>query len=74
MLTVNGIYEDGKIQLLQKVEKKKRHKVIITFIEPIDHAEEDRPLRPYEVNDSFSFWEDSGEDIREDPFPGNPQQ
>ena len=62
MLTFNGIYDRGDIHLLQKVEKKKKYKIIVTFLEAIDDAEENRPLHPYEVNDSFSFWEDGGED------------
>ena len=33
MLSVNGIYEDGKVRLLEKIPSKKRAKVIITILE-----------------------------------------
>ena len=36
MLTVEGIYEDGKIELLETVSNVKKAKVLVTFIENND--------------------------------------
>ncbi len=36
MLTVEGIYKDGKIELLETVSKVKQSKVLITFLESSD--------------------------------------
>jgi|GEM_PF-565622 len=33
MVTVNGVYENGIVRLDRKVQRKKRMKVIVTFIE-----------------------------------------
>jgi hypothetical protein len=62
MLTVNGIYDGEKIYLLEAVEKKKVHKVLVIFLEQIIEAEEWHATRPYVPDESFSFWEDGGED------------
>ena len=74
MLTVTGFYDGEKIHLLQKVEKKKNYKVIITFLESITGEEEFHTTRPYVVNESFSFWEDSGEDLFDDYVSKDPPQ
>jgi len=36
MLTVEGIYKDGKIELLESVSRVKQSKVLVTFIENND--------------------------------------
>lgn len=36
MLTVEGIYKDGKIELLETVSEVKQSKVLITFLETND--------------------------------------
>jgi predicted DNA-binding antitoxin AbrB/MazE fold protein len=41
MLSVRGIYENGRVRLLEPVPHKKRHKVIITILEDVKDAEDD---------------------------------
>ena len=43
--SVEGIYRDGKIELLEPVPPDARGKVIVTFLEPnaVDLAARDRP-------------------------------
>jgi hypothetical protein len=74
MLTVNGIYDGEKIHLLQKVEQNKNFKVIVTFLEAITDINEIHGPKPYAVNDSFSFWEDSGENLYDDHEKNDPLQ
>jgi hypothetical protein len=40
MLSVRGIYENGKIELLEPILGKKRAKVIVTILEEIDETED----------------------------------
>ena len=40
MLSVRGIYENGKIKLLEPILGKKRAKVIVTILEEIDETED----------------------------------
>ena len=39
MLSVRGIYENGKIRLLEPVFSKKRAKVIVTILEELEELE-----------------------------------
>ena len=64
MIAVEGIYDGENVVPLEKVPVSKRYKVIITFIEEIDEAEEIRQLTAQ--TDSFKFWENPGEDIYQD--------
>jgi hypothetical protein len=36
MLTVEGVYKNGKVELLQSLNSKKEAKVLVTFIENTD--------------------------------------
>ena len=40
MLSVRGIYENGKIELLEPILSKKRAKVIVTILEELDETED----------------------------------
>lgn len=44
MLAVRGIYENGKIKLLEPIPFKKKAKVIITILEDILDQEDSTPL------------------------------
>ena len=39
MLSVRGIYENGKVRLLEPVLSKKRAKVIVTILEELEETE-----------------------------------
>ena len=39
MLSVKGIYENGKVHLLEPIPSKKRAKVIVTVLDEIDREE-----------------------------------
>jgi hypothetical protein len=64
MIAVEGIYDGQKVLPLEKIPVSKRYKVIITFVEEIDEAEEVRQLAAQ--TDSFKFWENPEEDIYQD--------
>jgi len=72
MLTVEGIYKDGKIELLETVSEVKQAKVLITFLETSDvdlrtlgiSREEAGELR--EKFATFEDWNDPALDIYND--------
>lgn len=72
MLTVEGIYKDGKIELLETVSEAKQGKVLITFIETGDvdlrtlgiSREEASELR--EKFAAFEDWNDPALDVYND--------
>ena len=41
MLSVKGIYENGRVRLLEPIPSEKRAKVIVTVLEEIDHEEKE---------------------------------
>ncbi len=72
MLTVEGIYKDGKIELLETVSEVKQAKVLITFLETSDvdlqtlgiNREEASELR--EKFAAFEDWNDPALDVYND--------
>lgn len=61
MLAVKGIYDGKNVRTLEKTPKNKKYKVVITFIEEINEAED---IRNFSSNTSaFKFWENPKEDI-----------
>jgi predicted DNA-binding antitoxin AbrB/MazE fold protein len=48
MLSVRGIYENGKIKLLEPILSSKRAKVIVTILEELDETEDQN--REVDVN------------------------
>ena len=72
MLTVEGIYKDGKIELLETVSEVKQAKVLITFLETSDidlktlgiSREEASELR--EKFATFEDWNDPALDVYND--------
>jgi hypothetical protein len=70
MIAVEGIYDGKTFQILEKIPVSKKYKVIITFVEEIDEAEE---LREFSSQtDSFTFWENAEEDIYQDYLTTKP--
>ena len=72
MLTIEGIYKDGKIELLETVSEVKQGKVLITFLENSDidlqtlgiNREEADELR--EKFATFEDWNDPALDVYND--------
>lgn len=64
MQTIQGFYDGKTFVPLEKVPVSKKYKVIITFVEEIDEAEEVRNLSTQ--TDGFKFWEDTAEDVYQD--------
>lgn len=64
MQTIEGFFDGKTFIPLEKVPVSKKYKVIITFVEEIDEAEELRNLSSQ--TDSFEFWNDEREDIYQD--------
>ncbi len=63
MTTIKGIYEDGKIKLLEAAPSNRNQKVLITFI---DEESEDDLRNISTINSSAwfkNYVEDSGEDL-----------
>lgn len=64
MEAIKGIYDGGKFISLENFPRKKKYKVIITFLEEYD---EDEEIRNFSAQtNAFSFWEDEREDIYHD--------
>ncbi len=72
MLTVEGIYKDGKIELLESISGVRQAKVLITFIE-----NKDIDLKTLEIDENqagelrekfavFEDWNDSALDVYND--------
>ncbi|MDQ3750211.1 MAG: hypothetical protein M3367_14545 [Acidobacteriota bacterium] len=64
MIAIEGIYDGKNFIALEKVTVSRKYKVIITFVEEIDEAEN---LRDFTAQtDSFEFWNNDEEDIYQD--------
>jgi len=63
MITVTGIYENGRIELLQKVEVATKQKVLVTFIEDLDDEQ-----RLLSLQNTTKHFEDYVSDKREDLY------
>jgi len=71
MYAIRGIYDGEKFIPLENFSKKKRYRIIITFLEEIDETED---LRDFSAQtDAFSFWEDEREDLYQDYLEAQPQ-
>ena len=64
MLAIEGIYDGKNFIALEKFPVKKKFKVIITFVEEFDEAEDIRDFAAQ--TDAFEFWENEEEDIYQD--------
>ncbi len=61
MRAIKGLFDGKNFIALEKFPKKKKYKVVITFIEEIDNNEE---IRNFSAQTSgLLFWEDGKEDI-----------
>ncbi len=72
MLTIEGIYKDGKIELLETVSEMKQSKVLITFIENSDVDLQTLGIGREEAGDlrekfaAFEDWNDPALDVYDD--------
>jgi len=64
MESVRGIYDGKQIIATDEISTRKKYKVIITFIEEIDDAEESRDFAAQ--TEGLSFWQDEREDLYQD--------
>jgi hypothetical protein len=63
MLSVNGIYDGKTVKITDRITKKRKYKVVVTFIEELP----DDSIRDFSAQISgLEFWEDSQEDIYQD--------
>ena len=70
MLAVNGIYDGRNVKLTDKVNEKKKYRVVVTFIEEI---EQDSELRDFSGQTrGLDFWNDEREDIYQDYLKEKP--
>ena len=69
MLSIQGIYDGKTLKLLEAVQVNSPKKVIVTFVDDLDDAEQ---LRAYAAQtDSLSFWAEPAEDIYQDYLKKN---
>lgn len=61
MRAIKGIFDGENFIALENFPKKKKYKVVITFIEEIDTDEEIRSFSAQ--TKALSFWENEGEDL-----------
>ena len=59
MRAIKGIFDGENFIALENFPKKKKYKVVITFIEEIDNDEEIRSFSAQ--TKALSFWENEGE-------------
>jgi hypothetical protein len=60
MLSVRGIYENGRVRLLESVPEQKRFKVIVTILEELEET-----AHPADFN--VSKWSEIVQRVRNDP-------
>ena len=67
LLSVNAIYDDGKIHLLDKVEVKSPHRVIVTFLdEVVDDIPTSELVKLSAASGALDFLNDHAEDVYTD--------
>ena len=72
MLAVNGIYDGKTVKITDKITEKKKFKVVVTFIEELEPADED--LRNFSAQTKgLDFWENPEEDIYQDYLTPKPK-
>ena len=65
MISVNGIYDGKSVNITDKINEKKKYRVVVTFIEEL--PEEDIKLRDFSAQtNGLGFWKDSAEDVYQD--------
>jgi len=64
MITIKGVYEEGKIKLLEDAPSKRNQKVLVTFIEEDDEDS----LRNISLTTSSSFLKNYISDTDEDLY------
>ncbi len=65
MVTVRGIYENGKVELLQQVNTSNRQQVLVTFV---DDANDDEEIRLLSLQNPTQILKDYLADGAEDLY------
>ncbi|MBX3265986.1 MAG: hypothetical protein KF831_04705 [Acidobacteria bacterium] len=72
MITVEGVYKDGKVELLEAVSIEQQSRVLVTFLENTDIAlsalgiGEDEAAELRQKMDAFEDWNEPAMDIYND--------
>ncbi len=67
MKTIKGVYEDGKIKLLEEPPAHKSNKVLVTFIDTENEMGDIRELSLQQLNAAFSnYLQDEREDLHQE--------
>ncbi|MGD9556337.1 MAG: hypothetical protein AB7V25_04925 [Mangrovibacterium sp.] len=65
MLAVNGIYDGKSVLITDKINEKKKYRVVVTFIEELDQLDKD--TRDFSAQTSgLVFWNNEREDLYQD--------
>ena len=69
MFALNGIFDGKGVKITDKISEKKRYKVVVTFIEGLQQADND--LREFSAQtDGLGYLKDPREDIYQDYLKG----
>ena len=63
-LSIKGIFDGREFIALEDFPRRKKCKVVITFLEELDGSEDVRSFAAQ--SDAFSFWENEKEDLYQD--------
>lgn len=68
MFAVRGIYDGKRVKIIEPVNKNKKYRVVVTFLEEL--PEDEQEIRDFASRtESFDFWENTAEDIYQDYLP-----
>ncbi|MEE4286533.1 MAG: hypothetical protein V2I31_10300 [Mariniphaga sp.] len=68
MFAVRGIYDGKRVKISEPVNKNKKYRVVVTFLEELPDDEQE--IREFSAQtESFDFWENTAEDIYQDYIP-----
>jgi len=75
MLSITGIYDGKSIYPVEAINEHRNYKVIITFVEELNHSEaEALKLRYFGFNNpALDFWDNPEEDIYQDYLTTKPK-
>jgi hypothetical protein len=68
MFAVRGIYDGKRVKIIEPVNKNKKYRVVVTFLEEVPDDEQE--IRDFaSLTESFDFWKNTAEDIYQDYLP-----
>ncbi|MDD4190776.1 MAG: hypothetical protein PHI28_05580 [Mangrovibacterium sp.] len=65
MLAVNGIYDGKSVLITDKINERKKFRVVVTFIEELDQSDNDMRHFSAQTN-GLDFWNNEREDLYQD--------